>query len=202
MKGIVDKRSGLAKALGGGPVPVRVLDGLGGRLAGVSVGVRALPIGEVQRATADAITYLTGSDCGFKEEHLYTELGEGVLDAETKLQILVRALVSPEEPTERLVGSSDELRALLEPDEVTALFNEFVAWQEERSPISRARSWEEVEDFLEALGKGRVPPTRLKNFDSSSLRFMLSELAVRHWRPTSPPCSDTSPSSDGDPSSA
>lgn len=201
MKGIVDKRSGLAKALGGGPVPVRVLDDLGGRLAGVPVGVRALPIGEVQRASADAIGYLTG-ECGFKEEHLYTELGEGVLDAETKLQILVRALVSPDEPTVRLTSSPDELRALLEPDEVTQLFNEFAAWQEERSPISRARSWEEVEDFIEALGKGRVPPTRLKNFDSSSLRFMLSELAVRHWMPTSPPCSDTSPSSDGDPSSA
>lgn len=201
MKGITDRRSGLAKALGTGPVPVRVLDGLGGRLAGVAVGVRTLPLSEVQRATADAIRYLT-EECGFKEEHLYTELGEEVLDVETRLQILVRALVSPEEPTERLASSPDELRALLEPDEVTQLFNEFVAWQEERSPISRARSWEEVEDFLEALGKGRVPPTRLKNFDSSSLRFMLSELAVRHWKPTSPPCSDTSPSSDDDPSSA
>ena len=42
MKGIVDKRSGLAKALGGGPVPVRVLDGLGGRLAeGAEVGQQA-----------------------------------------------------------------------------------------------------------------------------------------------------------------
>lgn len=201
MKGITDKRSGLAKALGGGPIPVRVLDGLGGRLAGVAAAVRALPVGDVQRATADAIRYLT-EDCGFKEEHLYTELGEGVLDAETKLQLLARALVEPEAPTERLASSPDELRALLEPDEVSALFNEFIAWQEERSPLSRARSWEEVEDFLQALGKGRVPPTRLSAFDSSSLKFMLNKLACRHYRPTNPPSSDTSPSSENDPSSA
>lgn len=197
MKGITDKRSGLAKALGAGAIPVRVLDGLRGRLEGVAVAVRALPLGEVQKATAAAIRYLT-EECGFKEEHLYTELGEGVLDAETKVQLLARALVEPDVPTQTLASSVEELRALLEPDEVSLLFNEFVAWQEERSPLSRAKSWEEVESFVEALGKGRAPTTRLNAYDSSSLRFMLTELAYLHFSPTSPPSSDTSPSSESE----
>lgn len=199
MKGITDNRSGLAKALGAGPIPLRVLDGLSGRLGGVAVGIKALPIEAVQKASAEAIRYLT-VECGFKEEHLYTELGEGVLDAETRVQILARALVEPDAPTQPLAGGADELRGLLEPDEVTLLFNEFIAWQEERSPLSRARSWEEVESFLEALGKGRVPRTRLNAFDSSSLKYMLSELAAQHWKPTSPHSSDTSPSSESAPS--
>lgn len=188
MKGLSDKRSGLARRLGG-VVPTRTIDGYGPRLNGLAL--RALPAGELQKATAAAVVYLTSEEVGFRDEHLYTEVGEQALDLETKMQVLFRALVDPADPAVAYAANVDEVR-VLEPDEVSVLFNEFVTFQEERSPMTRASSWEEVEDLLEALGKGSVPKTRLNSFDASSLRFMLHELAVRHWTPTSPPFSDTS----------
>lgn len=189
MKGLTDKRSGLAKRLSDSAVPTRILDGHSARLNGLAL--RALPVGEIQKSTAAALAYLTSTEMGLHDDHLFTELGEQALDVETKCQILFRALVDPNDPTAPFAASVDEVRAL-DADEITVLFNEFAAFQEERSPLSRARSWEEVEGFLEALGKGSVPRTRLNSFDASSLKFMLHELADRHWKPTSSPSSPTS----------
>lgn len=189
MKGFTDKRSGLARRLGGEAIPTRIIDGYGPRLDGLAL--RALPTSAIEKATAAAIVHLTTLDEPFADNHLYTELGKSTLDLETCVQLLYRALVDPSDPTVPYAASVDEVR-LFEPDEITVLFNEFLSFQEERSPLTRAKSWEEVEITLEAMGKGSLPPTKLNSYDASSLRFMLRELAVRHWRPTKPRSSDTS----------
>jgi len=202
--GLVDKRSPLAKALGGRVAYLRVRAPKG-RLADVDMAVRSLPQGEITAALRAALRYLT-EECGWKEEHLYTELGEGAHDGESQLQVLAKALVVPPaesdegtaiaETCEPLVASVEELRLLLMPDEIAFLFQAFARWQQERSPISRARSAEEVEAYVDALGKGVIPISWLKSCDNASLLAIATELAVQHMTSTNLSSSDTSPSSE------
>lgn len=112
------------------------------------------------------------------------------------MQLLSRALRDGNDPTRTFAESADELRKTLEADEVAALFEHLLDYQEERSPLSRARSWEEVEALLVAVGKGLAPGTSLNSCDSASLRFMLRELAARWVMLMKPPSSDTSLPSD------
>lgn len=205
--GIEDKRSPLARALGG-KVPFRRVRVERGRLAGLDIAVRTLPLADIQAASRAALRYLT-EECGWREEHLYTELGEGVHDAETQVQLLARCLLVPPDGAEDgaversatapLVSGVDELRALLDGDEVALLFQEFTRWQQERSPISRAKSAEEIEAHVEALGKGGTPLSWLRSCDSGTLLAIATELAVRLMTSTSSSSSDTSPASDTSP---
>ncbi len=199
MAGFDDKRSPLARFLGE-RVPCRRVEIRTGRLAGLPAALRALSAAEIQRATLDAVKHLTTE--GWEKEDLYTELGESVLNMETAVRLLAAALVVP--PGEQgevrpgelapLTSGPDQVRALFEPDEITLLFREFCAYQDERSPLSRAKSVEEVEDLIEALGKGQAPTSRLNAFDPSSLRSIITGLAVRLMSATRPPSSPTSPS--------
>lgn len=191
-----DNRSPLAKALGE-RVPCKVVEVLRGRLAGVPMAVRALSNGEIQRATIEARKHLLAE--GWESEDLFTELGESVFNMETAVRILAAALIVPPggdavkaPEAQRLTSGPDQVRALLEPDEITLLFQEFCAWQEERSPLSRAKTLEEVEDLIEALGKGQAPSSRLNAFDPSSLKSIICGLAARLMSATRPPSSPTS----------
>lgn len=206
MKGLADNRSPLAKAIGE-RVPAKTVTLDRGRLAGVPMALRSLSAGALQQASRDALKYLT--ETGWRDEHLFTELGKSALNTETAVRILAAALVVPPaadtgkvSDLEMFTSGPDQVRALLEPDEITLLFNEFCGWQEERSPISRAKSWEEVEDFVEALGKGAVPTSRLLSFDTSSLCFMLREVAARWTTATRRPSSGTSPFGEPGPTSS
>lgn len=194
---VKDTRSPLAKLLGDAPVAHRKVEGFegaGGRFKGVSLSLVALS-GDVQeRATSDAAKHLVS--VGFNREDLYTEIGEGLFGYEIKVQLLSRALRDGNDPTRTFAESADELRKTLEADEVAALFEHLLDYQEERSPLSRARSWEEVEALLVAVGKGLAPPTSLNSYDAASLRFMLRELAARWVTLMKPPSSDTSLPSD------
>lgn len=202
--GLTDKRSPLAKALGGRVAYLRVRPPKG-RLADVDMAVRSLPQGEIHAALRSALRHLC-EDCGWKEEHLYTELGEGVHDGESQLQVLAKALIVPPagddegtaiaETCEPLVSSVDELRTLLMPDEAAFLIGAFNRWQQERSPISRVRSAEELEEYVDALGKGAIPPFWLKSCDSVSLLAIATELAERLVTSTRLSSSDTSPSNE------
>lgn len=198
MAAFEDKRSPLQRFLGE-RVPCKPVEILRGRLAGIPAAVRALSSAEIQRATLDATKYLTAE--GWEKEDFFTELGESVFNMETAVRILAAALIVPPAAAETkaaeavpLTSGPDQVRALLEPDEITLLFQEFCAWQEERSPLSRAKTLAEVEDLIEALGKGQVSISRLNAFDPSSLKNIIYELAVQRMSATRRPSSPTSPS--------
>ncbi len=200
MDGIKDVRSPLARALGGRVAWKRV-EAPKGRLAGLPIAVRSLPYERIQTAVRAATAYLT-EKCGWKEEHLYTELGEAQLDIEAQVQTLALALVVPpdrgaelsEGTVATLASSADDLRALLEPDEIGFLYRQFVDFQNERSPLTRAKSAEEVEAFIDALGKGTTPLSSLSTCEGDTLLHIALAMAARLRRPTSPPSSPTSPS--------
>lgn len=195
---VKDVRSPLSRLLGQAPLALKAIEGFegaSGRFRGTPLAVRALSGDDQERATAEAAKHLVAT-CGFERADLYTEIGEGLFTYEVKVQLLARALYVPGPSPVPFAASAEELRRLLEPDEVAELFERFLDWQEERSPLRRARSWEEVESFLEALGKGWTAPTSLSSYDAASLRFMLRELAVRWVKLTKPPSSDTLPPND------
>lgn len=186
----------LAKALGQGAAPRVIAWGpdAGGRLRALPLAVKTLAADAQLRARASAFRFLTGP-CGFADDHLYTKAGESLVDFEVKVQVLASALVEASPPHAPVAKDADELRAMLDPDEVAVLFEHFLDWQEERSPISRATRWEEVEDHLAALGKGSMPASWLAGCDAATLRVMVAELAARWTTATRPNSSPTSPSS-------
>jgi len=188
-----DKRSTLAKLLGDAPIPTRSFEdfaGCGGRFTGKTLSLRALSSHDATKATADAVAWLTGT-CGFQREDLYTEIAQGFLALETKVQILALALVDPADPKSPAVESPAQLRTMLEPDEVAALFERWEDWQEERSPLSALRSVEAIDAELDALGKGLTASTSLLRYDSGTLRFMLRRAAERLRMLTKPSSSAT-----------
>jgi len=192
-----DKRSGLAKLLGNGAVPTRSFEdfeGCGGRFKGTSLAFRALSASEVALATSRAVAWLT-TTCGFQREDLYTEVASGFFSLEVKVQCLALALVEPADPAKPWAETPAQLRELLEPDEITALFERWQDWQEERSPLSGLRSVEAVDEELDALGKGLTAATSLLRYDSGTLRFMLRRAAERLRAATRPSSSGTSPTS-------
>lgn len=212
MSGGIDdfvKGSSLAKLVGFGPVPHRVFPfrGAGDRFPeGTRFAVRSLAADARMRAVVAAERWLCKVGA-YERAELLTETGQAALQLEGKVRVLAAALVDPEDPARPFVGlgddgrvdperAADELRALLETDEVEALFEEWIDYTDSRSPLQRARTWEEVEGLLAAVGKGSITPTSLNRYDSASLRYMLRELAVRFWTRTSPPSSDTSPPSE------
>lgn len=201
--GIEDRRSPLAKALGGKVAWKRVTVERG-RLAGVDIAVRSLPQDRIQSAMRAAVQYLT-EKCGWREEQLYTELGEATHDAETQLQVLARALITPprddhasltEGTAVALVHDAEDLRTLLDPPEVAYLFREFTRFQQERSPFTRAQTPEEIEALVDSLGKGLTPPSRILSFDDATLRNIAHGLALRLRRLMNSPSSPSSPSTD------
>ena len=196
---ITDKRSGLAKLIGDSPIPHRVFAfaGSGGRFGeGTQFAVRALGGEGKMRALADAIAWLTTKG-GWPRDALYEQNGAAVLDLESKVQVLTRVLVDPSDPSKSFVASADELRKLLEPDEICALWEQFLDFEDERSPLAKLRTWEEVEPELVAVGKRYARPTSLLRFDFGTRQFMLQCMAERLFStPTKLPSSDTSPQSE------
>lgn len=209
-----DNRSPLARALPAG-ISFTVVSPEKGRLVGVRFALRSLPhvqIGGKGGAALSAVKYLT-DECGWKDEQLFTELGEAVHDVETQAQVLVRALVVP--PPEGAVltaanatpmaKDADDLRSLLEPDEIAWLYREFLRFQHERSPLTRAKTPEEIEAFVDSLGKGTTPPSRLRSCDDAMLLASAEWMAwqlVTLTRRNSSPASPSSAPSDGSVSSS
>lgn len=199
---VTDKRSKLARLVGDAPIAHRPFEfaGSGGRFGNARFAVRWVSAETRQRAVVDAVKYLT-KKCGWDPSDLYTSLGEAVLDLESKVRMLAAGLCDPDDPTKTFVDGPDELRGLLDSDEIAALFEQLNDFIEERSPFKKVRTWEEVEGFVAALGKGWTKPNSLNSLDSASRNFMLLELARRQYSRMTPPSSDTSPPSDSNPSS-
>lgn len=170
--------SSLAKALGNASKPAVKTFSLGGRLTGVTFAVKWVPASvRVESASLALKTCLET----FKLDRtdLYGETGEAVLELETKVQLLFRAMCDPQDSNRPMAASPDEIRQLLDPDEVTLAYNEWLSWQLERSPLHRAKSLQEVERIVDDLGKGYMPTTFLKSCEPDSLRAIAISLADR-----------------------
>ena len=195
---VKDTRTPLARALGDRGVAVHILDlfdGTGARLDGIPLALRAVPESVRVKAVADALRFLTGPKCGMSEEYLYgTPDGAAELGIETKVQLLAAALCEPAPPHELVCKDADALRELLDATELGQLFEAYADWLATRNPLGQAKSLEEVEAVLSALGKGMIPPSRLMSFDSSTLRSALHSLACQRERLTSSSSSPSSPS--------
>ena len=168
-------------------------DGCGQRFRGIPLALRTLNADENLRVRAEALKWLSSS-CGFSEDYLVgTTNGESLTEFEVKVRSIALALVEPAPPHRAVAKDADELRVMLDADEVSALFELYLDWVQERSPISAARTAEEVASVVDALGKGTMPKSRLSVYDSVSLRSITNELVARLRTQTSSPSSPTSP---------
>ena len=200
--GITDNRSPLLRALGD-RVAVRVVTVEKGRLRGVPLALRALSHAEMQQCRRAASAHMTGA-LAWAQEQLVTEAGEEDLETEVATQVLALALVEPQSAdavrpgdARRIVADANELRDILTKGEIALLWRIWNAHEEERSPLSTAKGWADVEATLEALGKARVSSYALHGYDTATRLFIITELAERLYStPTSSPSSDTSPSSE------
>lgn len=189
-------RKALHASRGGPAVRIVEFDGSGGRLRGVPLALRTLTSDESVRLRAQAVTFLRDR-CGFSEDYLIgTTDGTSITEFEVKVRTLALALVEPAPPHRQLAKDADDLREMFEVDEVSGLFESFIDFVQERSPITSAQSPEEVGALCDALGKGMLPFARLNVCDSASLRSIARELATRLRALTSAPSSPTQPSSD------
>lgn len=180
----------------GRAVKIVEFDGCGARLRGIPLALRTLNADENLRVRADALKWLS-SVCGFAEDYLVgTTAGQATAEFEIKVRTIALALVEPAPPHRVVAKDADELRVQLDADEVAALFEHYVDWVQERSPISAARSAEEVASVVDALGKGTMPRSRLNGYDSASLRTIIIALVDRSRMQTNSPSSPTSPSID------
>ena len=182
----------------GRAVKVVEFDGCSARFRGIPLALRTLNADENLRVRAEALKWLS-STCGFDAEYLVgTTNGESLTEFEIKVRTIALALVEPAPPHRAVAKDADELRVMLDADEVSALFELYVDWVQERSPISAAKTAEEVASVVDALGKGTMPRSRLSAYDSSSLRSIAIELAARLRTQTSSPSSPILPlSSEG-----
>lgn len=188
-------RRALDASRSGRAVKAVEFDGCGARLRGIPLALRTLNADENLRVRAAARKWLC-EECGFTEDFLAsTEDGEATTGFEVKVRTIALALVEPAPPHRAVAKDADELRGLLDADEIVALFELYIDWVQERSPISSAKSAEEVSALVDAMGKGTLPTRHLSGYDSASLRSIAIELVARLRTRTNSPSSDTSPSS-------
>lgn len=197
---ITDKRSPLRKVLdasrGGRAVEIIEFDGCDARFRGVPLALRALTTDEELKLRAAAAKWCSEA-AGFDASYLLdTNEGRATVEFEAKVQTIALALCEPAAPHAPVAASADELRALLFADEVAALFEMYVDFVTKRSPISTAKSAEEVASLVDSLGKGTTPLQRLSTFDAVTLRTIVRELVARWTRLTSSPSLPTPPSTD------
>ncbi len=202
-----DTRSPLRRALGAsasgvGAVKVIEFDGCGARLRGVPLALRTLTAGESIRVRTEAHAYLT-RQCALSEDAVgYSDAGRALHEFETKLRTIALALVDPSTGLPVCVNAkneadADEARTLLESDEIAGLFELFVDWTNERSPL-QSKTAEEVEAVVEAMGKATMPLSSLNGYDAATLRFIARALVGRLQTQTNSRYSPTSLSNDAD----
>lgn len=163
---------------------------------GWTVGMIPLGLDQIQAAYREAWDYLTVKlKCSLD----WMDTHPDQLEAERRVQVLAVCLREADNHTKRF-GSAGDIRRL-HPDEVAALFTSFLAYQNDESPISRAKGFAEVEDELAALGKGQTQSDFLLRFDSVSLVSIITELASR-WMILSTAQPSDSSSSTSTPSSS
>lgn len=189
-----DTRSPLERALSPRKECKRVdVEGAGGRLRGLALGLRSLTADEITRCAAKARAYLRAA--GFRDEDFFSDDGRAYEQLATKAECLALALVSPDDHSP-VAKDADEVRKFLEAEEIAQFYELWLDYMDERSPISKAKSWEELEGKLDAMGKGLLPPSWLTRCDAATLRSIVRGLVSRSTTATSTPSSPTSPPSE------
>jgi hypothetical protein len=204
MKGVTDRRSPIVKAIGSAVATKDVVVERG-RLAGQTFTVRSLPTRVVQQANDEARQHLVDVR-GWSEQRLYDadnvekSADKSDRDLEAQLHILALALVvkpeadAPTAAVATLFAGPEELALTLEPEEVMHLFTEWHRFQVERSSLTRADTAEEVEAFVDSLGKGVTPLSRLSSCEPATLLATAYSMGLKLRSLTKPPSSATSPS--------
>lgn len=194
------KGSKLSKLLAGRPRPARRFEIEVVRDAGpetLKLAVRALSAQEFAQAQAAATKWLTSTG-GWTREDLMSDAGDALLNLETMVQVLARALVDPDNTDLPLASPAGdegaaEVRKLFDVAEIRACFDEYRANETERSPFRLLKTLDEVREVADALGKGLTAPTSLQRYDATTLRLIITALVDRARRWTTPSSSDTSP---------
>ncbi len=202
-----DTRSPLRRALGasaagvGAVSPPLDFGGSGDRLRGIPLSLRVLNAGETERVRVDAHRWLRDT-CGESEDFIgYSDAGRALMEFEVKLRTVAHALVEPAPPNRHVCADSegnaspDEARTLLDADEVSALFEHYLDWLSERSPI-QSKSLDDLREVIDSLGKGTTPLSRLNGFDAATLRCIVREQVALVRKRMNSPSSPTSPLSD------
>ena len=196
----VEAPTSIAEMLGadGSGIAVTTFDdfeGCGRRFLGRVIALRSLSGEEIQRCYAEALAWLLApapKGCGWSDAQLYTELGEAARDYEVKVRHVARAWVRAHD-TSQPQDTVDNVRKMLEPDELTGLYERFLDWQSKRSALTRITSAQELEDTADALLKGLMPPTWAMRCAHSTLRDIVPALVAAAHRQTRRHSSDTSP---------
>lgn len=208
MKGVTDTRSPIVKAIGSA-VATRDVTIERGRLTGQVFTVRSLPTRRVQSANDEARKHMVDVR-GWTEQRMYDadnvekSVDKSDRDLETQIHILAVALVAKPEAdapaaaaaVTTLFKDPEELALALEPEEVMFLFTEWHRFQRERSPITHTETTEEVEAFVESLGKGVTPLSRLRSCEDGTLLATAYSMGLKLRSLMRPPSSDTSPSNE------
>lgn len=203
------KGSKLTKLLAGRSRPVREFSVEVVRDAGpepLRLAVRTLSAEEIAAAQMAARRWLTSTG-GWSTEDLLSDTGDALLNLETMVQILARALVDPDNhelPFASAEGAAAaaEVRKCFDADEIRACFDEYSRHAQDRSPFRKLKTLDEVREVADALGKGLTAPTALQRFDATSLQLIITELAARVTKLTTRTSSATSPPTSSPPDSS
>ena len=140
--------------------------------------VRSLSSKETMEAEAEAKKWLHGTGGWTREDTVYG-LGESVLNLETMVQILARALVVPDAPERPFAVDAEEVRKAFDADEIIALHDEYATHLRERSPFRHIENDKQLAEVIDALGKGLVSTNNFPRYDNISLRVITLSLAER-----------------------
>ena len=192
------KGSKLSKLLAGRSRPVREFTIEIVRDAGpesLRLAVRTLSAEEIATAQMDARRWLTSTG-GWTTEDLLSDTGDALLNLETMVQILARALVDPDNhdlPFAAAEKGAAEVRKCFDADEIRACFDEYSRHMQDRSPFRALKTLDEVREVADALGKGLTAPTALQRYDATTLQRIIIELVAQATKRTTLTSSDTSP---------
>lgn len=176
------KGSWLAKQFADGPVPHKVFTygGCGDRFgASKTWAIKAPSALDHQESLAASRKWLESK--GWKPEELQLgEIGSHAFDAVARAWIVSRSLVNPSDPTQLACDDGAQVLTLLHTDEIDYLFEMVVEYQQERAPFSRGElSLSNIDEVIDDLGKGLLPPTWWKSYGSASLAKLLQRAADR-----------------------
>lgn len=174
--------------------PVKLVTIEVGRLQGERFALRWVPSEAQREATDGARKWML--ERGWAPEDLYSGHGANALEFESRVRLLARALVVPDATDQLACGSPDELRQLLDADEINYLYEQYDAFALERNPWRHWRSAAEFEADVDAYVKGLMPPSWLLSFESASLRSIVTFMGSRLLARTKDSSSATSSQSD------
>lgn len=163
------------------------------------VGIWALTDDESRAAVTAATEFYKKGNIGLEYARQV-----GLLDAELRVQTLVRALRDPDQPLRPFAARDSEVRRL-SSDVQDALHTEYLQWLDERSPLRRieAKGLDAyIDALLEALKKGEPAAALVSFYDTGTLRLLVARLAHRLLSVTTGSFSGSSSANNSPPSSS